>query len=49
VCSFIIGNSPFITKDVYSRAAMLGINTGKNYWEKKNPNAPKKSNGKRKK
>jgi len=49
---YIANVSPFATKDVYSRAAMLGITNGytvTNYWDKKNPNASHKSTGRRKK
>jgi len=43
---YTAGNSPFVTKDVYSRAAILGINyTGKNYFERKNPNEPRRATG----
>jgi len=54
---FIAGNSPFITKDVTSKSAMLGLHgSGKGnaevpgvYWNRKNPNASKKNTGNRKK
>ncbi|XP_054014084.1 RNA-binding protein NOB1 [Hylaeus anthracinus] len=37
---YIAGYSPFITRDVYSKSAMLGIRPGGSikYWMKKNPN-----------
>ncbi|XP_042207077.1 RNA-binding protein NOB1-like isoform X2 [Homarus americanus] len=44
---------PFAVHDVYSRAAQLGYIAGKNhyhhYWEKRNPNEPKRTTGKKKK
>jgi len=54
---FIAGNSPFITKDVTSKSAMLGLQgSGKGnaevpgvYWNRRNPNASKKNTGNRKK
>ena len=54
---FIAGNSPFVTKDVTSKSAMLGLHgSGKGnaevpgvYWNRKNPNASKKNTGNRKK
>jgi len=54
---FIAGNSPFVTKDVTSKSAMLGLQgSGKGnaevpgaYWNRKNPNAVKKNTGNRKK
>ena len=54
---YIAGNSPFLTKDVTSRSAMLGLKgpglgqaapTGL-YWAKKNPNAAGKNTGNKKK
>ena len=41
---YIAGYSPFITRDVNSRAAMLGIKSDMNikYWMKRNPNEPNK-------
>lgn len=37
---YIAGFSPFVTRDVYSKSAMLGIrsNGGVKYWMKRNPN-----------
>jgi len=54
---FIAGNSPFVTKDVTSKSAMLGLHgSGKGnaevpgvYWNRRNPNASKKNTGNRKK
>merc|ERR1712014_479797 len=54
---FVPGNSPFYTKDVTSRSAMLGLQgQGKGnaavpglYWDQKNPNAVKKNTGNRRK
>ncbi|ODN04581.1 RNA-binding protein NOB1 [Orchesella cincta] len=49
---FIVDSSPFSVNDVYSRAAVLGINTkysGTNYWDKKNPNEAKRKTGRKKK
>ncbi|KAI4488108.1 hypothetical protein M0804_004956 [Polistes exclamans] len=41
---YIAGFSPFVTRDVYSKSAMLGIrsNGGVKYWMKKNPNESRK-------
>jgi len=54
---FVPGNSPFYTKDVTSKSAMLGLQgQGKGnaavpglYWDQKNPNAVKKNTGNRRK
>jgi len=54
---FVAGNSPFVTKDVTSKSAMLGLQgSGKGnaevpgaYWNRRNPNAVKKNTGNRKK
>jgi len=54
---FVPGNSPFYTKDVTSKSAMLGLQgQGKGnaavpglYWDRKNPNAVKKNTGNRRK
>merc|ERR1719228_2233023 len=54
---YLAGSSPFITKDVTSKSAMLGLHgSGKGnaevpgvYWARKNPNAVKKNTGNRKK
>ncbi|CAL8119047.1 unnamed protein product [Orchesella dallaii] len=48
---YIANSSPFAVNDVYSRAAVLGINTkysGTNYWDKKNPNEAKRRTGRKK-
>ncbi|XP_044592718.1 RNA-binding protein NOB1 isoform X2 [Cotesia glomerata] len=42
---YIAGYSPFVTRDVFSKSAMLGIRSnhaGHKYWMKKNPNECKK-------
>jgi len=54
---YLAGSSPFVTKDVTSKSAMLGLHgRGKGnaevpgmYWARKNPNAVKKNTGNRKK
>jgi len=54
---YIAGNSPFITKDVTSKSAMLGLGGGSKgnaqasgfYWTQRNPNAVRKNTGNRKK
>lgn len=54
---FVAGNSPFVSKDVTSKSAMLGLHgSGKGnaevpglYWNRRNPNAVKKNTGNRKK
>jgi len=55
---WIAGNSPFTTKDTWSRSAQLGLrgdqgrsgstNTG-NYWDQKNPNEKRKGTGSKRK
>ena len=54
---YIAGNSPFLTKDVTSKSAVLGLKgaemgqakpTGV-YWTKKNPNAGSKNTGNKRK
>jgi len=53
---YLAGSSPFITKDVTSKSAMLGLHgAGKGnaevpgaYWARRNPNAVKKNTGNRK-
>jgi len=54
---WIVGTSPFVSKDVTSKSAMLGLRnhdrgnaqpTGK-YWAQKNPNASRKSTGSKRK
>jgi RNA-binding protein NOB1 len=50
---FLEGSSPFAINDVTSRAAQIGL-SGKHdfrrqaYWNKRNPNEPKKHYGKKK-
>ena len=41
---YIAGYSPFVMRDVNSRAAMLGIKSGSavKHWMKRNPNEPRK-------
>jgi RNA-binding protein NOB1 len=39
---YIAGYSPFIMRDVNSRAAMLGVKSGVKYWMRRNPNEAKK-------
>jgi len=54
---YLAGNSPFITKDVTSKSAMLGLGGGSKgnaqasgfYWTQRNPNAVRKNTGNRKK
>jgi len=54
---YLAASSPFVTKDVYSKSAMLGLQgAGKGnaqvpglYWDRKNPNAVRKNTGNRKK
>ena len=45
-------DSPFVKRDVYSRAGQLGLvggkQQGKCYWDKRNPNVSNKSKGKKK-
>jgi len=55
---WIAGNSPFTTKDVASRSALMGLrgdlgrsgstNTG-NYWDRKNPNEKRRGTGSKRK
>jgi RNA-binding protein NOB1 len=53
---WIAGASPFMTKDVTSKSALLGLRgqgngakTTGHYWEQKNPNAARKSTGSKRK
>lgn len=54
---YIAGNSPFLTKDVTSKSAMLGLKgaglgqakPSGVYWAKKNPNAGTKNTGNKRK
>ena len=50
---YIAGNSPFSVKGVTSKSAQLGLKGGNTkvsgkYWNKRNPNAPGKKTGNRK-
>jgi len=54
---FLAGSSPFVTRDVTSKSAMLGLaGTDKGnaaptgfYWTQKNPNVVRKNTGNRRK
>jgi len=54
---YLVGGSPFVTHDVTSKSAMLGLAGGSKgnaappgfYWSRKNPNSVRKNTGNRKK